>query len=971
MGSSFKDKILAVRNNPALVADVIFTDLEQQLDGKGTYDVPDASSPAVHSWECGVLMFSGGMDEMEAAMRKLYARQAMTTDDLYRHMSDDDYANRFATPVWTPFELYLPYDEVISKAVAYGEAGSRKLVIPRLTSVRVADHYFTMQYPIEMRVMAHGGLQVVYDVDSPSPIQALDSNMVEWKILTGKTANEGSTQRLLMLKVPMGQFQVTTYQEAVNAASAYDVSLSFPDQFYYARVYLSNSEGGWTPVQTTHTEQVFDPNTLTAVLKVVGNKLRVSFPVVYNTTGKLGGEVRIDIYTTRGEIDLDLGSYRDTQFLLNFNDIDDDTTYVAPLSTLSIQQALNPNRVIGGSGAMAFETLRSAVIDNTLGSSKVPITNVQLESSPLIRGYTLVSNVDNLTNRQFLASRRLPIPTNQSVVAGAGCIMAQLQLSMTEIANSVHVVDNGDRLTIKPSMLYRYDNGQVHYLNDAAIAQLLTSNAETQARASVESRFLYTPFHYVLDASENNFDVRPYYLDKPLIKNKTFIGENDSSLLQAGVDTYAIERIETGYRITVKLKSGDRFKAIADELITVQLGYKPVGETQYASINGTLVRTENQERVYQFDIETRFDIDAQNCLYTTNLSMYDAVQTDFGLYLEHDFDITILVTNSTLGTYNANELDNMVQTHLLPPEFMVLSRERLAVVLGYDMTSLWRRNRSIVSEQSYQRYENDVYYYYETNVYRRDANGQVEITINPDGSLNYVLEHAAGDPVMNGDEHVKKYLKGDVVIDPVTGDPLLVEDRKLLREITMFMVDGLYYFASEQNSIDYRNEIPMVILGWLQNDVTPIRKQLLEMCTLFLHPTTTFGDTVARVGEGIRATVTIDQALSITYHMAPAAYANTSIRPALVTSTKQIVSDLLSRTTLAVSDLITALKANAGEDVISVEVTGLGGNNNYPIMTLEDSAVRLALRKKLTVLTNQELMVEDDLDINFLRHSVS
>jgi hypothetical protein len=963
--SEFKDKLAAVRSNPALMIDVALNELDRQLNGNGEYDVPDASNPFVFNMECSTLSASMAVDHSEAVLRRLYPRMAVTQEELYLHMSDDDHVGRFATPVWTPTEIYLPYDEVLTKAVPYGDAGMRKLIIPRLTQVKVADHYFTMQYPIELRIMAHGGLQVVYNVDDLSPIQVLESNMVDWiDIRTSKI-------RLLKMTVPMGQFQVNTFQEALSSTSAYDASFSYSNLFYYARVYVSKAGGGWQEIRTTHTDQVFDPNVLTAVLKVLNGKLRVSIPVIYNTTGLLNGEIRVDVYTTRGKVDIDLGSYRDSQFELTLNDIDDDATYVAPVRTFSILQALNPHRVSGGAGMISFDDLRNMVIDNTLGNSKVPITSVQLENNLYTRGYTMVSNVDNITKRQFLASRRLSTPQNGSVIAGAGCVMAQLQVSMTQLATSQHVMDNGSRLTILPSMLYRYHDGKVVNVDDATNTRLNTSSAEAIARASVESRYLYTPFHYVLDASSNNFDVRPYYLDNPSIRSKAFVNENDTTQLQAGIDTYSIERIDTGYRIQVKLKSGTRFKEIADELVVVQLGYKPVGENNYASVNGVLVGKEGDERIYTFDINTRFDIDAQNRLYTTNMSMYDAVQTEFCLSLEHDFDISIVVNDSTTPGYVAGDMDLLVQAHLLSNEYMVVSRERLTVLLGYDITALWRRNRSIVSEESYLRYTADVPYYYEENVYERDEFGAIVITVNPDGSLAYSLLHTAGDPVLDADgNQVMKYLKGDVVLD-ANGQPTLIGGREIRRELTLFLVDGMYYFATEQSSVEYRNDIPMEIIGWLQNDVNLISRQLLDEAKLYLFPTTTFGNTVAKVREGLSSTVTVDQTLSITYYMTPTAYANSSIRPALIASTKEIVSEMLGRKTVVVSDIITRLKANAGEDILSIEATGLGGVNNFALLTVDDPAVRLSLRKKLTVLANQDLMVEDDIKINFLRHEAT
>jgi len=957
--SEFKDKLEAVRFNPGLMVNVALNELESQLTGKGSFDVPDAANPFVYALETATVTSSLAMSESHALLRKQYPAMALTMDELYLHLSDDDFIGRFSSPARTTFELYINKQEVIAKAVPYGDAGSRKLIIPRLTEFEVAGFKFTMQYPVELRVMQHGGMQIVYDATDVSPIQALETNLVTFKEITSRDTT------LLMLELQALQVEVTTYQETLNATSVFDQDYSFSDQFYFARVFIRDGNR-WTPIKTTHSDQVYDPNNLTAVLKVSGSNLRVTIPVIYNSTGAVDGEIRIDVYTTRGVVDIDLGSYG----LVNvvFNDIDDDTQYTSPLNTFNQLQALNPNRVTGGSDPVDFETFRNSIIDNSTGANKVPITDVQLTTALSNKGYNLVSNIDNITNRQFLASRRLSNPVDANVISGAGCLMSQLQLSMEQISASKHVKDNGTRLTILPSQLYQYVNGKVLMMNDAALDRLLSASAETIARSTVENRYLYSPFHYVLDSGNDNFDVRPYYLDQPKITRKLFIGENDSTQLQASVDSYEIERIDDGFRITVKLKSSDRFKAIEDELVSVQLGYKPVGENNYASINGNLIGIDEDERVYQFDIHTRFDIDSQGNLFTTNLSMYDESQVEFSLKLTHDLDISVIVNDSITPGYQAGDLDLLVQSHLLMNRFMVIGRESLTVVFGYDLTDLWHRNRTLLSEASYQKWEENVPYLFEETLYKRDENGQIIISINPDKSLKYEVEHNRGDQVYDANgAPVYRYLKGDVKLDE-KGNPVLVSPRKILREFTMFMVDGLYYFTTEAQSVAYRDSIALEIISWINSDISAINDQLLERCELYVYPTTTFGDTTATVRDGLSSSITIDQSLNITYYMPEKSYNSPALRAPMIKSTKEIINAMLGNTTISTSDIIERLKANGGDDVTGIEINGLGGVNNFPIITIEDPAVKLSLRKKLTVLANNDLMVEDDININFLKH---
>lgn len=962
--STFQTRMFNVRRNPSLMQQVALEELDQQLQGRGTYDVPDANIPFVASMECGTLGTAMAITEMEAQMRMLNARMALTQAEAYYHMSTDDYIGRFAVPASTVFQLYLNYEEIIQKAVPYGDQGARKLVIPRLTEFMGGVTPFTMQYPIEMRVLRHGGLQIVYDATTPSPVETLRTNLVSWDML------RMGRNRVVRLKIPVRQFRIETQTDALSPSTLFEHEYTFQNKFYHARVYLNDGtvDGPWREIRTTHTDQVYDPLNVTAVLRVVNNTLQVAIPTIYTNSGQAQGKIRIDIYTTQGQIDLSMGDFRPEQFSAKFNAIDDDQTYVSPLNTFSIKQALNTSRVNGGANELDFLVLRNRIIDNTLGDPVLPITDVQLEAKLETRGYTLVSNIDNITDRQFLASRRLGKPQYLDVVSGAGCVMSQLRINMESIAASAHVADNGLRLTILPSMLYRFNNGKVTTVSDAEQSAIVGSDPETISRMANESRFMYTPFHYVMDATDNNFDLRPYYLDSPSISEKTFVGENDTSNLQAAVDTYDIERNDTGYRIRVRLSSSQAFKDLDNNQIVLQIGYRPTGEEVFASVNGTFLGMDNNERVYAFDIHTNYDVDSTNELFTTNMSIFSNAQTNFKTKLANDFDVSILVVNATTPGYMPNLVDAMVQSHLLPNQWMLVTRERLEVTLGYDMTRVWRRNRSVLGEEDYQKWTTDVPKVWDRNVYKTDESGHEVIEIGPNGEILMELVYAKGSPVLNPDgSQVWAHLKNDPVI--VDGRPVLVAPRKLLREVTLLMVDGLFYFATEETAAAYRKEIPMEIVSWLLTDIEEIGSRLLEKAELYVYPTQTFGDTVVAVRDGQNATISIEQAFAITHWLKPSAYTNSTIRPSLIANDKVTLDDQISRKTISRSDIVSKLGATSGDDVLANEVSGLGGAENYPIMTVLDDAVRLSIRKKLIVLANQLLTIEDDVTVNFLEHT--
>ena len=254
-----------VRVNPAAIQRTALELLEKTTNGEK--DIVDPTNPFVFLLESAAIFSAAGMINDEAVLRKQYAVMAQTEEELYMHMSDKDYINRFSTPSTAPITFLFSKEEIYEKAVDTGIGSIRKIVIPRNTEITVAGTKFTMQYPIEIRIMAHGGLQIVYDVSKPSPLQVLSTNVVEWDIVTI------NRMEFVRIQVPILQFEINSYYAHLSLSNAFVKSYDLPNDYYYCRIYASQTNGSWREILTTHTEQVFDPLKPTALLKVYNKTL--------------------------------------------------------------------------------------------------------------------------------------------------------------------------------------------------------------------------------------------------------------------------------------------------------------------------------------------------------------------------------------------------------------------------------------------------------------------------------------------------------------------------------------------------------------------------------------------------------------------------------------------------------------------------------------------------------------------------
>lgn len=959
--------IAQVRANPSAMVRIALQKLDDAMDG--TLDVVDPTNPFIFLLESAATMTSAAMVQNEANTRKQYPSMALTYDDLYHHMSDTDYQNRFATPARvSSISVMLAKDELYARVVPTGVGDISQLTIPRNTQFSVAGANYTMQYPIDVKVMAHGGLQIVYDTSEISPLQTLDTNIVDWAV-----ENYGGID-FVRIDIPVSQFTITPNYGKLNYSQNFSRSYTFTDQFYYARVFSANADGSWTEIRTTHTDQVFDPTVPTAVLQVQDGLLGVTVPQIYLTNQSIGTELRIDIYTTKGPLDVILSNYASNNFLVKWIDLNGDPTtskYLAPLTNFNTMVVFSDAVVSGGTNGLTFDQLREQVMVNAMGAPSLPITNVQTTSRLQALGYDAVVDVDNITNRQFLATRALPPPADGSTIAGAAVSIETLQASMTDLVTYSTVRDNGNRITLLPQTLYQNLNGVVSVVPDAVVSNLLAMAIDARSRIVNQANYMYSPFHYVLDMNNSTFDLRAYFLDNPSVDVKTFVEENDTTGLEVGTDAYVITRTATGYLLTLTVKSSDAWKALDDSAVYAQLSFIPEGEKDRAYQNGTLVaKTQAGERVYQFVLDTNYDVDANDNLVLTSFQMYTDPTRPHATPLLSAFDVMYIATgiSATVGL-QSSQIDLDMGKNLLPADAVGVSREQLKLHLGDSLEGLWTASRSVASSQDYQRYTADVPNVYPADVIERDATTGLPI-VNTDssGNVSFQYLHHAGDPVLDSNGNpTYKFRAGDVMTD-ASGQPIVISSRTMQRQVDLFMMDGVYWFASESQALSYKTALPVQVAGWVSQDIAAVSQFLLEQTKLYFFPKETLGQVNAVVLEGKQTSLAAQQSFQVTYYLSGTAYRDADLRTSLTSAAVSTINNVLQNATVTMKDITDGLNALVSSDVIAFAVTGLGGATPYDAITLVDDSQRLSIRKICVAEADGTIGVKDDVSITFLLH---
>lgn len=995
MGSSTQSIINAinlVRFNPSAIQRIQLDTLQGILGG--TIDMVDASAPFPYLMEMASTVGAAAMTDNAVSVRKLYPSMSMTQEDLYLHMSDRDYIGNFASPGLTRVRLLLSKDEVIASVVPTGVGNVSQITIPRETYFNIGGLIFTMQYPVNIRVMGHGGLNITFDTSAVSPLQNLPTNQVTWQI-----TNIGGINYIDMT-FPVYQMQISTSYGSINASAGFSATYNYPDQYYFARVYVATGNNTWQEITTTYTQQVFDLTVPTALLTVLSNnQLQVDIPEIYLTTGQLTTELRVDIYTTKGNIDVDLSDYQVGTNSATWVDLDSSTNssyvspFVAPLSTLSTVLVASNTTVSGGSNALDFATLRSRVVADALGENSTPITNAQLGSTLSNLGFDAVADVDDVTNRIFQATRALPAPdpkVDKSISSGVGCAVMTLQASFNELITQKTVSNNGNRITIQPKTLYTAINGQISPVSDTTVASLLGLSQDALISAINAGDYVYSPFHYVLDINTNTFAARSYYLDAPSVTSRSFIEENDTLGMSVATGLYQLVRTYAntttgdvdGYALYVITQSESVFEGLADNQITVQLAFIPEGEVDYAYVNGTFVTHCNEdgtvnpsgpERMYKFILSTNYDLDANDALCLTSFSMFANGPAHHFAPLSTNFQLIYAVSGVTIQGQTHSAIDNILNLTNLPTSTYGVTQEQFTLQLGYALNGLWNRCRTVVSSQDYARYTAPVPWTYAEDVYARDpVTGNILIT-NTNGVFSYQILHHAGDPVLdpNTGQPLIRFNIGDVIVDG-SGNPTVITTRNTLRQVDMVFLDGLYWFATSAVSQQYIATIPQIIYGWLSNDLATVTPSLLEQTQLFLLPKATMGQVSGQVVAGTPVTIPALQSFTVDYYLTGVGYRNADLRASLTSLTGETLAAAVSASQISVNDIEDTLTAAAGSDVIALKVSGLGGKaNDFTTFQVADDSIRLAVGKIATAAPDGTIAIQDNITINFYQSTAN
>lgn len=954
-------KFEAVSSNPAAVLQLSLDRLTEAQNGE-VYFV-DPSNPALSLFETAAVLGSNSVNQGTALLRRIYPIQAQTPEDLYAHMTYRDYLNRFASPSIDPFEIYVSLSQFMNYAVRPAGANYVMITIPRNTKITINDYVsFTLQYPIDIKYYDTHSLEVSYDASVPSPLQTLQTNIINYELM----GEVGSNERWIRFSIQVPQVSIKKVTSNVQQGRYLVMDIDFEDQYVVTRAfYRSGLAGTWIEMQTTHAPTVLDPTTPTVQLKVINNTLNVTLPLVYQTTGQVDGEIRFDVYTCKGAEIINLADYPAARYNVDMTPLDpavDSSVYVAAAANVNVR-SYSTALMSGGKNALTFAQLKNRVINSSLGAQEIPITRMNANAFTENRGFELISDVDVVTNRIFLASRSLPRPSDPRLVTPANIGISTLITDDPATLNHEWVRVHNKRVTFLSKNLYQMKNGQLQLLPVSTVESLQLLEPSQKLSVINSNNYMYSPFYYVLNTASEELQTKAYHLDQPSAKDLSFVSQNPTIQLVVNTGEYSITKTYTGYKIQIQTKSGSLYKQLQDNEVYAQLAVLLPNASRRAYWKGVLVgKTEDGERIFEFDLKTDYDIDTDNFIQFINARINNDLDSQALARLASKFDI-FHITTSLTQIYQPSDIDEMIAKFLIPGNCAAITYETVNLEFGKSLDGLWTRSRTLPDSQIYERYAIDVPLVYDQDVY-----GDPPFTIEPDGTIKYNIIFKAGEVQRNEDgEIIYLHKKGDVV--RVNGVPVSQGVLSAQREFDILLVDGKNYFVTDEAYLSYNKEFVSTIVDWVTQDIPELNKQTLDNTKIFFYPKNRLSRAKILIADYTQMNITAEQPLTLDLYVSEDIVRDDAQKNSLRTQVIQYLNQWISQKQLSVSFAQTAITDLFPDSIESIKINGLGPNQDMTYVLIADDKDRLSLKRILDVQQDGLFIIREDVTINFYKAS--
>jgi len=933
--------------HPNGILNISFNRLIDMLDGK--VDIVDPSNPFTYLLETSCLNTAFAIQEHTLLMRKLYSRLANNYNDLFLHMSDFDYLGIYAEPAYgyaifnillNDFETKAKYDSIQNEYV---------LKLPRHLKITIDNYIFTLPSAIIIRKAENGIFDVKFENQDFNNIFPVETNYIDFYI---KKINAEETYIIFKVKLP--EIDIEAIEIPLEKSKLFKNTLTYNpsrDFYFFRAFYKKNNE--WKEMLVTHTEEVYDIYNPTCIIKVNTTEHTIDYfiPSIYLNSNQIETKVKFLIYTTNGPINVDFNNYTIGSFNSEYNSIFpeielDDATEPLHLITKVIYLT---DKVIGGKSSLDFNSLKNAIIDNSIGDRKLPITNKQLEFFIEQNNFKLIKDVDIVTNRIFLLSTQLPSALTRYPVTRLNFDLIEYKTTINKLkSNGNNIIDINSFATIIPeNTIFELKENELKILSGVEQTNLFSLSDVILVNELNDKKYLSTFYHYILTTYDNKVELRAYDLNSAKISNINFKEFNSTTKVGINTSTIAIAKTSNGYTINVLTNLKKYINTINETNIKPYLVYTDINGSRYY-LEGNLFTTINENPVYRFLLDTKYFIDNENKIYITNFRDVNNNLITIGIQLDSKLEI-IYVSNIIPPNFIPSNIDNYIYGSYISVNKCAVTLEEIKVKFADYLEYLDTRVHTSVGNQSYKVYTQNVPLRYMFNVY--DSNNNIihyanEIVLDNNG--NPIIQHSAGE------------IEYDENGNPI---PLPIQDYNIY--LNLLFIDYKAIVANTEDIMNYKKYLRNFLTEKIVNNAKNIQNILLENTVAFVTVPKNIENVIVKSSNRI-VSISSLQNINIDLYVNENIYNDNIIRENIeYTIIKEIDDYLFNRIKLSKSELHDILYNKLKEYVKNINIRNFTELDAEYLEIINNNG-NIVLNKILT-LENNKYNLKEDVTIRFIK----
>lgn len=947
-----------IRNNKYNAENSFYHSLDAMSD---VVVAQNATMPLIALLEHQVLSSTVTNSEIDLVNRYLNPNYCDTHETLARHLDYRTLNTIHAIPANTTITLALGVQDLYNYSYMLQD-GTRRVVIPEDTVIGYKDEiYYGIHHAIQITLRDNETIDVSY-IDNKNPLLELTNPVIESRFRNSSDISNSYTSKTLEFDIVCYQFKRTNYTYPVNETLGFTKTYTLTDQYYHARVF-SRSGTEWIELNTYFSEFIYNSysDVGAVVVALSGDQLTLKIPQIFFNRGMIGTEVKVVLYTTKGDINADYGLSLLPDWSVVFNN--NDSRYnllVNPLTKFRDVYVYGNGKLLSGVDIPTVDTLRKKILLSDDGNA--PVSEAQLESRLNNLGYNLVHEHNYVSDNLYLASKRLDdieLSDSTVMVSGGG-----LDIILGDLSDCHGVISNGSNYTLTPSIRCKLDNGLLTVLSNSEVNTLSNLGLEDTLSTYNTGNYLATPFYYLIEQLEYNTLVSVFDMDDVAVTYRDFIGSNTNTNGLISTRDYTLSKVTTGYKLTIVAITNDSFLNYDDDSFIPQLVADDVDGTRYSIIGTMLGRGPDGEFIYEFLLDSTYDL---SYLGTTKLTSITNSINGYNAKLEDTFQLTYNLVkdlpNDIGTTYRAS-----TDSSKLPAQYQVITLEELTLKFGEKLDSLYTPVITYPGSPVLQYHTNDVQAAYSDDVFERDENDFIVFVANPDyveggdePRFTYNKLHSAGDLIFEEDGTTPKLAitKGQVITN-AAGEPVL--EARTIQQIQtkLVLVDYKYQLVGT-----HFEDIKAAIRYSIEEDIEPLEEVMFGLTELKYSLSTSIGDVMVQYDSDTSGSITSGMSFVLTVVVDKVTYSDSAVRTLINTNIQAAISTYVNTSKFSSSELTARINDSIGETVEGFNITSINGRSDIINFTLGSTSDVIGVKAVLELGVDNKIKLTPDIRVVF------